>query len=73
MFEKIKEILKKEYGIAELDMNANIKKDLGLSSFDFANLICIIEDELEIEIDEEMYRKIVTVQDFVDYLDTINP
>lgn len=71
MFERIKELLRVEYDIQELNLSMNIKKDLGLTSFDFANLICILEDEFDIEIDEEQYRNIETVEDFVKYIESL--
>ncbi len=71
MIDKIKKILKDEYDIKELRMDMNIKNDLGLTSLDFANLICILEEQLDIEIDEENYRQIVTVEDFVNYIESL--
>jgi len=71
MFERIKELLRVEYDIQELNLSMNIKKDLGLTSFDFANLICILEDEFDIEIDEDQYRNIETVEDFVKYIESL--
>ena len=71
MIEKIKKLLNDEYDIKDLRMDMNIRNDLGLTSFDFANLICIIEEEFDIEIEEEKYRQIVTVEDFVNYIDSL--
>lgn len=70
MVERIMDLLREEYDIQELNLSMNIKKDLGLTSFDFANLICILEAEFGIEIDEEQYRNIETVEDFVKYIES---
>lgn len=71
MFEEMKKILREKYGIEEVEPNSNLRKDLGLTSFDFANLICIMEERFGIEIDTEKYREIVTAEDFVNYLRTL--
>ena len=69
MFEEIKKILSEEYGITELSMSTNFKKDLGLSSFDFMNLICIVEDRYQAELDEEKYWSLTTIEDLTNYLE----
>lgn len=61
MFDRIKKLLADEYGIADLSPDMNIKKDLGLSSFDLMNLLCIVEDEFGIELDEADFRHLATV------------
>lgn len=71
MFEEIKKILSEEYGITELTMSTNFKKDLGLSSFDFMNLICIVEDRYQVELDEETYRSLTTIEDLTNYLELL--
>lgn len=71
MFEEIKKILSEEYGITELTMSTNFKKDLGLSSFDFMNLICIVEDRYQVELDEEKYRSLTTIEDLTNYLEVL--
>lgn len=69
--EEIEELLREEYGIENLQPSDNIKKDLGLTSFDFANLLCILEDKFDIEIDEGKYRELDTVGDFYRYIEEI--
>lgn len=71
MFEEMKKLLSEEYGITELTMSMNFKKDLGLSSFDFMNLICIMEEKYHVELDEEKYRSLTTVEDLVNYLEVL--
>lgn len=71
MFEEIKKILCEEYGIEHIEPSSDLRKDLGLTSFDFANLICMMEERFSIEIDTEKYREIVTAEDFVNYLRTL--
>lgn len=69
MFNKIKKILKENYQIDDVKLESNFKKDFDLTSFDYVNLICLIEDEIGIEIDENKYRTINTIGDLVKYLE----
>lgn len=61
MFDEIKKLLSKEYGINDLSPEMNFKTDLGLNSFDLMNLLCIAEEKFGIEIEEEEYRHLNTV------------
>ena len=70
MFDDIKKILKKNYKIKEITLNTNFKTDLGLTSFDFVNLIVIIEDLYNIEIEENKYRALNTIKDLITYLES---
>ena len=69
MFEELKKILKDNYQIEDIELSTNFKKDLDLTSFDFVNLISIIEDKYKIEIEEESYRSLNTVQELIEYLE----
>lgn len=69
MYERIKKILEENFEITDLSPDADIKADLGLNSFDLMELICIVEDELGIEIEEEKYRGIGTVGEMCKYLE----
>ena len=62
MFEEIKKILDSEYHITGISRETNFRKELGLSSFDFLNLICIFEEKYGVELDEEKYIHIVNVR-----------
>ena len=52
------------YDITNIKLESNFKNDFGLTSFDFINLICLIEDKFGVEIEECMYRKLNTVDLF---------
>ncbi len=69
MFEELKKILKDNYQIEDIELSTNFKKDLDLTSFDFVNLISIIEDKYKIEIEEESYRRLNTVRELIEYLE----
>lgn len=70
MFEELKKILRDNYQIEDIELSTNFKKDLDLTSFDFVNLISLIEDKYRIEIEEECYRSLNTVQELIEYLES---
>jgi|GEM_PF-4341598 len=69
IFETVKEILKEDYGIDDLDMSMSIRKDLGLSSFELAAFLCTIEERCGTGVSLEAFADTVTVGDFVHRLE----
>lgn len=70
MINQLKTLLKNNYNIDDISTETNIKTDLGLTSFDFINLIALIEDTFHVEIDEEKYHSINTVGDLIEYIES---
>ena len=50
---------------------ASFVDDLGADSLDLVELIMAMEEEIDIEIPDEDAEKIATVQDAIDYVNTI--
>ena len=71
MLEDIRKILKEEYQITDISEGTDFKKELGLNSLDFMNLICIVEEKYGIELDEEKYRRMTTVGELCEYLESL--
>lgn len=71
IFEKVAEILEEELDVEkeEIKPESKVKEDLGADSLDLFELISKLEDECEVEIQEEDYGKLVTVQDIVSYIE----
>lgn len=69
IFEFFSTFLKENYEINHLEMSTNFKKELGLTSFDFVNLICVIEEKYNVELEEERYRRISTIEELVEYVE----
>lgn len=69
MLEQLKTLLKKNYHIDDISIDTNIKTGLGLNSFDFINLIALIEDTFGVELEEEKYHSINTVGDLIEYIE----
>ena len=70
IFEKIKEIIVEQLGVAEnaVTMEASFIDDLGADSLDIVELIMALEEEFDLEIPDADAEKIVTVSDVVDYI-----
>lgn len=72
MLEKIKKIIadNTELDNLELTVNTSLKDDLDLDSFEIAQLICSIEDELGVEIPDGELKEIDTLGDLVECIES---
>lgn len=73
MLEKLKEILVNEMQIkAELiKPEAELVNDLGMNSIELSELVLACEEKFDIQVDEEIARTFVTVQDVVNYMEQL--
>ena len=71
MIKRLKKIFVEYMGIENIEINreTNIKNDLGLNSFDLAQLVCNVEDEFDVEIPDSEMKNIKKVGDVDDYLE----
>lgn len=70
MIEKLKMIFEETTGIQDIEitMETELKNDLGLSSFDLAQLACEVEDTFEVEIPDRAIKDLKTVGDVVQFI-----
>lgn len=70
IFEKLKEIVKKQLGVEEsnIKMDSTFVDDLAADSLDIVELIMNIEEEFDIEISDNDAEAIVTINDVVQYI-----
>lgn len=70
VFEKVKEIIVNQLGVAEntVTLEASFIDDLGADSLDIVELVMALEEEFDMEIPDEDAEKVVTVGDVVDYI-----
>ena len=70
VFEKVKEIIVEQLGVAEasVTLEASFIDDLGADSLDIVELIMALEEEFDTEIPDADAEKVVTVGDVVDYI-----
>ena len=73
MFEKLVEIICNyvEVEPEQVQPESRFMEDLGFTSFDFMSMLGEIEDTFDVEIDETAAADIWTVQEAVDYLETL--
>lgn len=71
MFEEFKNLLVEQMNIDEADITpeAELVADLGINSLELADLVFTCESKYNVEIDEDDYRKFVTVGDVIAYLE----
>lgn len=71
MFEEFKALLVEQMNIDEADITpeAELVADLGINSLELADLVFTCESKYNVEIDEDDYRKFVTVGDVIVYLE----
>ena len=70
VFDKVKEIIVEQLGVAEntVTSEASFIDDLGADSLDIVELIMSLEEEFDMEIPDTDAEKIVTVNDVVEYI-----
>ena len=73
MFEELKGIILNYVEVEENQVTpeARFMEDLGFTSFDFMSMLGELEEELEVEIDQQKAAGIRTVQEAVEYLESL--
>ena len=73
MFEEIKSLLVEEMSIDESEIreDAEFINDLGFNSLELADLVAMCEEKYDTDLEEDKIREILTVGDFVNYLESI--
>lgn len=71
MLEKLTQIIRENTGNNELIINKDtiLLADLGLNSLDLLNLVCIVEDEFDIEIPDRIVWQFKTVGDVIKFIE----
>lgn len=72
MFNKVKEIICKNFNNvkpADITLDSELSKDLGINSLQLADLFLALEEEFDIEIEDKAIKKMIKVKDLVDYLE----
>lgn len=73
MFDRLAEIITNYVEVKKEDIKpeSRFMEDLGFSSFDFMSMLGEVEDTFDVEIEEEKAAGIRTVQEAVDYLESL--
>lgn len=70
MLNKLTDIIREQTGEEKIsiDRNSVLLTDLGMNSFDLINLVCVLEDEFDVEIPDRVIGQFKTVGDVIDYI-----
>ncbi len=70
--EKIKHILVDKLGLAETEItpDANLVKDLGVDSLDYAELVMEFEQAFDIRIPDNDAEELTTIESVISYVET---
>ncbi len=73
MFDQLAEIITNYVEVKKEDIKpeSRFMEDLGFSSFDFMSMLGEVEDTFDVEIEQEKAAGIRTVQEAVDYLESL--
>ncbi|MBQ9990501.1 MAG: acyl carrier protein [Lachnospiraceae bacterium] len=73
MFEQLVDLITEYVEVDKEDIypESRFMEDLGFTSFDFMSLLGEIEDRFDVEVDQEEAADIRTVQEAVEYLESI--
>ena len=73
MFEKLVDIIVNYVEVEKEDIKpeSRFMEDLGFTSFDFMSMLGEIEDTFDVEIEQTKAAEIRTVQEAIDYLETL--
>ncbi len=71
-YQAVKNILTKKLGIveSEITQDANLVKDLGIDSLDYAEIVMEFEQTFDIKIPDQDAEKLSTVGESVKYIDS---
>ena len=68
LFNFIEDAVYKVTGKKGLFYDTDFVKDLGLTSFDVMNIVCVFEDHFDVEIPSRDVWKLRRVKDVIDYM-----
>lgn len=74
MYNQLKQILVEELQVDEklITPDAELINDLNVNSIELADLVMICEEKFEIVIEEDQLAKFVTINDIVNYLESLD-
>ena len=73
MFDKVKALLVEELSVNpdDIKMESELENDLGINSLELADLVFLCEEKFSIQIDDDDIKKLITVGDVVNYLESL--
>lgn len=73
MYEKLTSLICNYVEVKKEDIrpDSRFMEDLGFTSFDFMSMLGELEDQFDIEVDEQKAANIRTIQEAVEYLESL--
>lgn len=70
MLDKMTQIIREQTGDENIIITRDsvLLSDLGLNSFDLINMVCVLEDEFDVEIPDRVIGNFKTIGDVMDYV-----
>ncbi|MCK9458174.1 MAG: acyl carrier protein [Proteobacteria bacterium] len=70
VFERLQDVASQVFGakLEEVTLESNLIDDLGADSLDWAEMVIETEEEFNITIDEDEFKKLYTIGDIINYL-----
>lgn len=70
MLDKMTQIIREQTGDESIVITRDsiLLADLGMNSFDLINMVCVLEDEFDVEIPDRIIGNFKTVGDVMDYV-----
>ena len=70
VFDKVAELIEAQLPVTrdQIKAESRLVEDLGADSANIMILICDIENEFDVQVDNDMLAKVITVDDIVKYL-----
>lgn len=71
MINKLTALIQEHTGKADLFItrDTTLLSDLGMNSFELVELVCVVEDEFEVEIPDRAIKDFKTVGDVIDFIE----
>ena len=71
MLETLTKIIREHTGDESIVINEDmdLKADLGLNSLELVNLVCVVEDEFDIDIPDRNIKDFRTVKDVIEFIE----
>ena len=72
-FDEVKAVVKEQLNVSEdaIKLESKIVDDLNADSLDVVELVMALEEKFDIEIPDSEAEKLITIQNVVDYVDSI--
>ena len=74
IFDDVRDVVVEQLSVAPdaVKLESKIIEDLGADSLDVVELVMALEEKFEVEIPDSDAEKIITINDVVSYIETLN-